>query len=250
VSNEIYSILWTPDIFSNKVSLIQDFAINSGFEDFYLSNSSYYNNQINLYDSLVPIKKMWSWLENQFDTRINCYKIIISPLTGGSNNSITLSDNNYTEALMFVPGFHKELQSLDSLYLLKLVCFLFTEIDNNYAIPVLNKMTSDINQSMKNIDKWKSNDNFSNGYSSATDVLNEYFTWSLFCLYAKDNFSNADFLKMCSFVETNTTNRGFKQFKLFDQEVIELYNNKAANEKVQDLVPKILQWVKGIDEQK
>jgi len=249
VSNKIYSILWAPDIFTNKVSLIQDFANNSDFESFYLSNNSYYINQINLYDSLVPVKKMWTWLERQFDSRINSYKIVISPLTDGSNNSITLSNNNFTEALMFVPGYHTKLQSSDSLYLLKLICFLFTEIDNNYTIPVLNKMTSEINQSMKNMEKWKSNDNFSSGYSSATDVLNEYFTWSLFCLYAKDNLTNLDFLNMRSFVETNTTNRGFKLFNLFDQEVIDLYNNKTVDKKVQDLVPEILEWVKGLDEE-
>jgi hypothetical protein len=80
-------------------------------------------------------------------------------------------------------------------------------------------------------------------YDHPVSTFNEYMTWAVFSLYLKDHFSAAVFEKRneaeAAFMATR---RGFKKFKEFNAELLELYLHRKENERVYDLHSPMVQW--------
>ena len=242
-SKNQYNYMWNPDIFSQNISKIQDFSIKSNFKDFYNNNLNYYKQQIDLYDSIVPINLMWNWIENQFDNKHDCYIILISPLTNGSHCTQRFESSDYKETIIFVSGIHEKLQKLDSVSKNKFMQYVFTEIDHNYVNPVSDKYLSDINKSFSKSTVWITSNDINNMYSTPYAIFNEYMTWSVFNLFILDNFSVEYFNYVNNEVESKMiSQRGFKYFDKFNKKLIELYKNRNSNERIKDLYPQILEW--------
>ncbi len=69
-------------------------------------------------------------------------------------------------------------------------------------------------------------------------------TWSVFCLYAADTYEEQYLEKIMERVERSMCeNRGFIKFKEFNRELLRLYRNKSADERVADLYPAIIEWM-------
>ena len=232
------------DSLKELLPLLESFAKESEFEKFYLQNSNYYQSLIDTYYEVVPINKMWLWLEKRFTLRYDAYKIYFSPLVGGMHSTQHFSDNGYNETIMFVdaPIFSKEYNLIEKEMESSRV--VFTEIDHNYVNPISAKLSNEIDNSFNNRFYWVLDDPGLNGYPTPYKVFNEYMTWSLYSLYCVDTFSKEDCDKYIKIMENEmVVKRGFIKFKEFNQKLLKIYNSDN-NIKMTDLITIILEWSK------
>jgi phage-related protein len=213
------------------------FAIKTKFRIFYADNIPYYNNLISLMKNQSPVQKQWNWLEKNFSNSYDNYRITFSQLVGGVHTTKGFEADNFKQTIMFVSGpiENPENQKIAEGIMTRVV---FTEIDHNYVNPISDKYIEEIKSTFKEIEKWSSNKSYPNSFY----VFNEYMTWSVFSLYALDNFDNETFKIVNERVEKHMSKRKFHNFRSFNQKIIELYQNKDKNQTIADLYPEILNW--------
>ncbi len=239
-------------LFLELLPLVQDFAKQSDYRKFYRANRSYYAQQIERQKELMPVRNMWSWLEREFPKRkFQSYKIVFSPLIGGSHSTQNFTNYNYErsewfrESVMFICGadrYDKDpaLNERQKQGLMSGV--VFTEIDHNYVNPVSNGYKKQIDSIFADRGVWA--DSKTNWYASPVPVFNEYMTHALFCLWVAETYDP----ETAAFVIANreklmTDRRGFTRFREFNQALLSLRKDKAET-KVMDLYPEILSWCK------
>lgn len=222
--------------FRNLLYLIQDFVNQTKFHSFYQNNLEYYKQLSERQEALLPINQMWEWLENEFPNRIDSYKIIFSPLIGGSHSTQNfqngfLFEPDFKEAVMFINSSERIDRNRSNNEAFKEILMsgvVFTEIDHNYVNPMSDKYKSDIKSLMADKDFWATNEAQKN-YSTEYKIFNEYMTHALFCLYVKENYNN----KMTRKAINNRVNlmnrRGFVQFDKFNSILLELMVSREKN---------------------
>jgi hypothetical protein len=73
-------------------------------------------------------------------------------------------------------------------------------------------------------------------------VFNEYLNWSLISLYLVDHADPENLDAMIENVEMIMVNRGFPQFKPFNQQFLKLYRERGPGRTVADLYPDLIRW--------
>ncbi|PIB30616.1 DUF4932 domain-containing protein [Maribacter sp. 4G9] len=218
--------------FRNLLYLLQDFANQSYFRDFYKENLDYYERLIKRESKLLPIEKMWRWLEREFPQRMDSYKIVFSPLIGGSHSTQKFQKGFYRnpefqECIMFINSAESLDSNLDYSEELKeglMSGIVFTEIDHNYVNPTSDEYVQEIKLLLRNKDNWATKEAQQN-YNSEYAIFNEYMTHSLFCLYVMESCSeelaNLIVDKRIKLMER----RGFPKFMEFNNRLIEQSKN-------------------------
>lgn len=243
-SNTYLREIWDSNIFEKHIGAVQSFAKESNFQEFYNENSEFYNSQIALYDSLIPVKHMWNWLETSFTSRIDCYKIIISPLTADHHSTTSYESNDYKETLMFVQGLNPEIDTINTMSIALIIRRVFTEIDHNYVNPVTDKHVNELNKSMANLNSWRKLSDDNAYYDDAYSIFNEYMTWAVYDLYISEFYSPNNYDSIRNRTVNSMENiRGFIKFREFEDYLIISYKNRADNEKIEDLYPQIIDWI-------
>lgn len=231
-------------LFRENLDLIENFASVSGFRHFFASHREYYEEQRELYQSRLPVRKMWNWLEDEFPLTYDHYVIVFSPLIGASHNTVRYEDSGFRECIMFVsgPDFYNTLVSegrisreMEEALLSRLV---FTEIDHNYVNRISGRYKNSIDRALTPLDYW----NTQNGYRTPQLTFNEYVTWGLFSLYAYDVYPPEIYKQIEKHVIVSMENRGFLRFNEFNDFFIELYRQKKKNQKISRFFPKIIDW--------
>jgi hypothetical protein len=233
-------------LFKQLLPMVEDFARKSNFRQFYKDNQTYYQQSTARELQLLPIKSMWDWMENQFPAnKYQSYKIVFSPLIGGShstqNFSTAYKNEVFRESVMFIcatdryekPEYsEKQKEGLMS-------GVVFTEIDHNYVNPVTRKNQKRVDVIFSKRDFWADK---VKGYNSPSAVFNEYMTHAVFCLWVMDNYDKqtADFV-INAREALMVDKRHFGKFKEFDKALIAL-RQKDKHIKVADLYPAILDW--------
>lgn len=226
------------------ISEIEKFATKIAFRKFYKKNKKYYNDLTTKIEKQMPIKKQWDWLEKQFDFNYDNYRITFSPLVEGGHSTNNFIQNNFKQTVMFICGPTQSTKYDEEIIEGLMTRVVFTEIDHNYVNPISDEYQNEINNSLNELSKWATENALSN-YGNSYSVFNEYMTWSVFTLYAFDNYKSENFEFINNQIELQMTERrGFKKFKEFNQKLIKLYKGKSANEKIKDLYPKIIFWCK------
>ncbi len=239
-----YRMSWLDERLVEYPPLLEDFAMASGFRDFFASSSDYYSSQVDDYHSKVPVAHMWSWLEQQFPQRYDSLRVVMSPLTGSTNNTWRFRDreNNYEEAVMFVSGpdafISPDLpEAVNEAMMARMV---FTELDHNYVNP-----TTDLRRNLRRIvrvfsdtERWHTGP----GYQGPALIFNEYMTWAVFTLYARDTYDESTFEIVDALTVDTMNRRGFIRYEDFSDVLMELYENRREGETVADLYPEILRW--------
>lgn len=223
-----------------EISLWEDFAMKSNFRSFYQSHSEYYDSIIQETHQFLPIESMWKWLENKFPSQhYDSYKIAISPLIGGTHNTI----RNKRECIMFVSDASpKPNKYSDEIWKGKYSRVVFTEIDHNYVNPISNKYSKHINKVMNDWTSW--NNQKQESYNNPISTFNEYMTWAVFTLYLYDNYDTADFILLHESMEDFMLDyRGFNKFKEFNQALLGIYK-KSESKNIEELYPQIISWMK------
>ncbi|RYD87878.1 MAG: DUF4932 domain-containing protein [Sphingobacteriales bacterium] len=186
-------------LFGKLKPLVEDFARRSKFRAFYKSNAAYYAQEVKRQRELLPVTKMWSWLEGQFP-RINyqSYRVVSSPLIKGSHSTqnYTGARNNaaWRESVMFICGAarydrNRALSEKQKEGLFSGV--LFTEIDHNYVNRVTSRYRKQVDSIFSARGLWARSGNSSDYYGSPESVFNEYMTHAAFCLYIADTYDKA-----------------------------------------------------------
>lgn len=256
-SNKIYYSAWgdpDDDYFSKNISLINDFIRTSNLTSFIKSNTEYYASQTERVKKLLPINKMWKWLENNFSEKINYYKIIFSPLINGSHNTSKFlwieGDKEFVEADMFIlsangidPKYPDYSETRKEVVYSPIV---FTEIDHNYINPVSNKYNKEIKATLADTSMWASKKALA-WYKSPISVFNEYMTHAAYILYAYDTYDNELFeLARQNRIKLNKDRRGFIKFEKFADMLLELYKNKKKGTTLESLYPEIIEKLKTL----
>jgi hypothetical protein len=245
VSTEEFPAPWRswPDRFSELLDLAQDFANASAFRSFYAGEREHYATLIADYEATVPIREMWDWLEARFPSRYDAYRIVISPLTGASHSTVRCEDNGFKETIMFVPAPAPAQEGESNISReARMARMVFTEIDHNYVNPVTLNHVFNVYRSVRPFAAW----NESNTYGDSISTFNEYMTWGVFVLYARDTY-DADvfprvFEREARFMEEN---RGFVRFTDFANELLRLYPSDEGAQPVDSVYPEILVWMRG-----
>ncbi|MFS4493823.1 DUF4932 domain-containing protein [Maribacter sp. 2308TA10-17] len=222
--------------FRNMLYLIQDFAEKSNFRSFYNNNIQYYEKLKQRQSKLLPINQMWDWIEQEFPQRMDSYKIVFSPLIGGSHStqkfiSGFLFDPEFQESVMFInspesidanPEYSEELKEGI------MSGIVFTEIDHNYVNPTSDQHIEQIKSILHNRDFWATKDAQRN-YSSEYAIFNEYMTHSVFCVYVLEKYPKElaniiidDRMKLME-------RRGYPKFKEFNEKVMTLMKDNPKS---------------------
>jgi hypothetical protein len=239
--------------FGKLKAMVEDFAKKSRFRQFYKQNASYYQRQIERQKLLLPVRKMWSWLENEFPkTKYRSYKIVSSPLIGGSHSTqryATPKANGewFSENVMFIctTDRYDSVANLSEKQREGLMSgVVFTEIDHNYVNPATNKYAKEIDSIFSRRYIWAKPGNSSDYYGRPRDVFNEYMTHAAFCIYMADSYEKS----IADYVIDNrellmVNRRNFIKFKEFDQELLRLHRQYKDLNMV-NLYPMIVAWCK------
>jgi hypothetical protein len=229
----------TPDLFTGDLSLVGDFARESGFREFYRENRSFYEEQIRKYGERVPFKRVWAWLEENFPERHDGIRIVFSPLAGGSHSMVRCDGDGFREVIAIVSGPGGDSEDWNAVREGKLTRVAFTEIDHAYVNPLTFDDWFSVGGSFYRTDFW----NGQEGYRDPLSTFNEYMTWAVFLLYADHTYDDAAFAAIRDHeVDTMVNRRKFVRFGQFSEELLRIYRARAKEETVQDLYPEILKW--------
>ena len=235
----IYSQIRQPNLFKKHLAQVEDFAKVSGFREFYRKNQPFYREQLRRYRQKVPLRKMWTWLEERFPARHDCYKVVFSPLIGASHETRSFENNDFSETIMFVSGPGEGDDYSDAVGEALLARVVFTEIDHNYVNRVTGGYVERVNQVLSELDEW----NKQGGYHRCEHTFNEYMTWAVFLLYAHDSYDAETFKTVKERVGNQMVDgRGFVRFREFGDKLLELYLGRSEGQSIADLYPAILDW--------
>ncbi|MHC4540968.1 MAG: DUF4932 domain-containing protein [Planctomycetota bacterium] len=228
---------WFPDIFTDHLNLVEDFARETRFREFYRDNQSFYEEQIRTYRELVPVRRMWQWLENQFPQRYDSCKVIFSPLIGGSHSTQHCSGEGFREMIMFVSGPSLSSDLADEVREGILSRVVFTEMDHNYVNPTTWDFWFQVGGAFHRTERW----NQQRGYRYPIQTFNEYMTWGVFLLYADDVYEGSAFEEIRRItIDTMVKRRKFIRFEEFSDKLLHLYRNRDERQRIPDLYPSIL----------
>jgi len=244
VPSGIYAGFRARDRFKKLLPLIQDFAAKSSFLTFYKSEQAFYTQLESLEQEKAQVKEAWDWLQQQFPDKVDSYRIIMSPVAGSSHSIRLFENNGFKENIIFMSapstasGVPVALNEVD----VQTMRRAFTEIDHNYVNPVSDTYLQEINEAMSRPGNW----NTSGRYSSSYETFNEYMTWAVFGLYVYDRFGEAAYREMMAQpIDFMEKSRGFVKFGAFNRQLLNLFQKHRGEQKVPDLYPEMLEWVKA-----
>lgn len=225
---------------------IEKFAEKSGFRDFYKKHIPYYNTLISQYNTMANLGKQWEWLEKNFDTRVNNYTVLTSPLINSLNYTTSYNDNGFLQILMVLPPLDEPQGRTEKENTVYNTRVMFTEVDHNYTGAPLKKFTSTINESLKEREKWVNvKQEGTEYYPNPLRVFDEYMTFAVFYLYCADQYADDSPTLTYAYRDLNEImkQRGFIKMKEFNDELLSL-RKKYPNKKIEELYPDLLEWCK------
>ena len=236
--------LHTSAKFADYRALAEDFARVTTFRAFFRDQQPYYLATLSNYQQVVPITRMRAWLESQFPTRYDSYQLNLSPLMGCFHYTDNGRDNGFAETRMFVPLPGTNPGKSPVVYAAGQCRMVFTEIDHNYVNHVTSRYAKDLDDAMHDWRDWNTGQQ---GYKSNELTFNEYMTWAVFTLYVFDTTTPAEFAQIQAdpnvWVDPFMSNRGFKRFSAFNDELLIRYKARKSGQTVTDLYPAMLDWM-------
>lgn len=236
----------TNALYSN-IDELQAFADKTNFRAFYRAHQKYYDTQIKYFRDTANFPKMVDWCNTNFpDVRHDAFRILFSPLVFGTQSTIGLEHNGFSEPHLHInfPYLNGEINKSNDI---RRSPFLFTELNHNYENIEARKSVNSkrIGTIFKDKNKWQDpkNSNY-NFYIDPITVFEEYMNWALVSLWYLDN--SIDLTETERYINNlgpyMEERRGFSRFAGFNKEFVRLYKARNKGETVASLFPKILDW--------
>lgn len=246
VKDKTYNKLsWNgPNSLEPFIADIQAFGKKVNFRKFYNDNLPFYRQLIEQMEDQAEISEQWKWLENNFDLKYDNYRITFSPLTGGSHSTNRFVQKDFKQTVMFIRGPIEDPNYSEAMHKGFMNVTIFTEIDHNYVNPVSDRYAKEIKAALPNLSSWAAPQALEY-YGNEYMVFNEYVTWAVFSLYAREKFEKQDFDELNEYLEDMMANRrGFTRYKEFNRKLMEIYDNRNTGQKIHDLYPQIIDYFK------
>jgi hypothetical protein len=221
--------------FRSLLYLVQDFANKSRFKEFYAAHKAYYDKLEKRQAELLPVTQMWKWLEKEFPERMDAYKIVFSPLIGGSHSTQKFHKGFYEkpefrECLMFINAPEAIDAQKDMPEKLKqgmMSGIVFTEIDHNYVNPASDQAIKEIKSLISNKNFWATEEEQKH-YQSEYAIFNEYMTHSVFCLYITETYEPDLAQKIIDNRIGLMKRRGYIKFSEFNEILLRLMKDRKS----------------------
>lgn len=222
---------------------IENFAKKSKFRKFYKKHSEYYDKVISDYNKFANLQEQWNWLEKQFDTKVNNYTIMCSPLINSLNYTTSYTDNDFKQIMMVLPPLDESSKLSEMENVIFNTRFMFTEIDHNYVGKPTEDNIESINKILRDREKWVDTKQYGIEYYPTPErVFDEYMTYGVFLLYCKDHFDEKTTNKAKNDVISIMEDRGFSKMKKFSEALFAV-SSQNPNEKIEKWYPKFLEYL-------
>lgn len=227
---------------------IEDFAVKSEFRKFYTNHLPFYKSIISTYNQQANLDKQWKWLEKNFNTKISSYLILCSPLINGFNYTDSYKDKDFKQIVMVLPPVDedKSLSPMENMILN--TRGMFTEIDHNYVGIPTKKYAKEIDNALKDREKWvNTKQEGTQYYVNPEKVFDEYMTYAAFYLFCADQFKNDQKTLDHAYYSVNQVmkERGFPKMKEFNDGLLAI-RMKHPDKKIDDLYPEFIQWLEKL----
>ncbi|OQP49790.1 hypothetical protein A4H97_28285 [Niastella yeongjuensis] len=244
-ADEVNKIRITENPITTYKTAIENFAKKSSFRQFYALHQPVYNNVISDYEKNANLGRQWKWLERNFTTRVNSYQILCSPLINGLNYTGAFTDGDFKLIQMILPPIiHNEKWTAAFTEAFN-TRGMFTEIDHNYVRKPGEKYEKEINEALKDREKWVNVKVYGTEYyHTPLHVFNEYMTFAVFLLYCEEVFKKDPETLKATYEDVNgvmVKQRGFIKMKAFADYLVTL-RNANKNKKIEALYPALVQW--------
>ncbi|MBI3147669.1 MAG: hypothetical protein HYZ17_04075 [Betaproteobacteria bacterium] len=192
---------------------------------------------------------MLDWLRQRFPTvhAYDGYKVVFSPLVGGSQSVTWLESNGYRELQAHVNFPYP--QPDDAELSAEAVAFrrgeiVFTELNHGFINPAAAPYRDQITRTFADRAFWTKAGTSADSYRNAMSVFLELMNWALVALYAEDVAPSADRGRLIAALDDSMgdSGRGFTRFAPFRAELVRLYRDRIAGASVESLYPQILAW--------
>ena len=229
---------------SENKKLINDFSQKTNFKAFYESNKDQYEARTKNYHQLADLQQMWDWLEERYPNRIQSYRILCSPMTGGFHNTAGFDGkDDFHQALMFVSAPPADISQVsDTGMIINKYAYsriVFTEIDHNYVNPFADRYRDEINAAIPDYTAW----NQGNSYNSAMNTFLEYMTFGMYALFAQEQFPADQYDFVMSKLENMMGHRKFHRFPEFNQELIRFYDQQEDKLDMPPIYEHMISWM-------
>ena len=174
---------------------------------------------------------------------MDSYLILCSPLINGLNYTNIYKNNNFKQIVMVLPPVSKEENYTEKQNIVFNTRIMFTEIDHNYVGSPTKKYVNEINEALKNREKWvDTKQEGTQYYPSPERVFDEYMTYGVFYLFCADKFKNDQNTIDYAYNDLNKLmkERGFPKMKEFNDALLTL-RKKYPNKKIDDWYPEFIQ---------
>lgn len=239
--------LWNSvDLFGPNAALVADFAADTDFREFYHQHRSYYARLVDAWRASVELPEVQDWLEREFTMRLDALDVVFSPLTTGTHSTARFHDpeQNFWQAAMFLAPVEEA--AADPLARFQVAVQLFTEIDHNYVNPASDRYRERIAVVLDPA-AWASQEAL-RYYDSPYEVFNEYMTYGVFLLWAREQYDADTFGRgRALVVQRMEGRRGFTRFGAFQQALFALYELRPPGATVESLYPAVLDWVQNAE---
>ena len=230
------------DYLKKYLRKLEVFAEKSSFRDFYQQNQGYYKGLI---DTLVERSRpliQKAWLEARSQIKYEKFSIYFSPLSWGKHSTNSYDSGNGPSLAIFVsaPNINPEIPEwLLNAYDSRMI---FTELDHNYVNPASSFFSDEVKVCFSDRDRWATG-GFTDGYPDPQSLFNEYMTWALFLVYARERYSETEFMVIRASVENSMMNyRGFIRFGQFSEALLERCQANPDELLISDICSEMLMW--------
>lgn len=229
--------------FVQNAELLVDFVWESNFREFFERQTPYYERLEADFRALVPLDSMWAWLEARYPTRVDRYEVIFPAAGFGVHYAVSVDFGGFTTGYLFV----EHVSNLDADEAFRAHRLVFTELDHTYDSPITRSAEyfgplGD--ESAFGAAIWVDSARVNRSYLHGAAVFAEYMTWSVFELWAWENYDDEVLQRARTDVEQIMRQRGFPRYAQFAAELRRLYDMQSSKD-LAGLYDDMLEWARA-----
>jgi hypothetical protein len=222
--------------------LVQTFAIETKFMDFYTANAEfYYAMQKIMYSNYAFGSKVIPFFNSHFDLKINRFNVYFSPIYGGWQHGPTARLDGYVECFYFGGIMYTNTKQFYYPTLDLLFTFL-TEFDHTTVNDLTFQFKDDFKQFEDKLPLLNAKPN--GGYYNLEATLNEYITWAFGLQFFYEQSPLEYDILLKTYSQSMEKNRGFVRFGEFMIFYKNYMDDRKKYPKMKDFYPEIITWLK------